>query len=108
MTDIETILALAAQLPSGLPDPQAADKLLREREELLVELDDADYIGALTEAADAVYYACKHLDWVAQQVGLSIPVLFELAQAKYALRARPGNPKHDPAERAACAAVVGQ
>lgn len=98
---IAGVLELAAKLPSGLNDDRAADKLLAERDELLHDLLVADRTGALTEAADAVYYVCKHLDWVANQVHVSVDDLFKLAIAKYALRAAPGNPKNDTAEREA-------
>lgn len=104
--EVNDILALAFLLPSGLDDPCAAEKMLAEQQELLDALAAHDYEGALTEAADAVYYACKHLDWVARRLDLDLADLFRLAQAKYRLRARPGNPKDDAAERAACAAVV--
>ena len=103
---ITKILALAERLPSGLNDPRAAEKMLRERDELAEALAADDYVGALTEGADAVYYAVKHLDWTARQLGLSIEELFALAEAKYTLRARSGNPKDDAAERVACSAVV--
>lgn len=99
---LNEILSLAAQLPSGLNDPAAADKLLAERDELIQALRTDDYAGALTEAADAAYYAAKHLDWVARQLGLSVDDVLRLALAKYSLRAQPGNPKDDAAERAAC------
>lgn len=102
---IDSVLGLAAHLPAGLNDARAAEKLLAERDELTAALAANDQAGALTEAADAVYYAVKHLDWVAGQVDCDIETLFRLAVAKYSLRARPGNPKDDAAERAACAAV---
>lgn len=103
---IEDILNLAARLPSGLNDPMAAEKMIAERLELIEAIAADDYIGALTEGADAVYYAAKHLDWTARQLGVSVEVLFAIAEAKYGLRARPGNPKDDQAERAACSACV--
>lgn len=106
MSDIYDVLELAAQLPAGLNDSRAADKLLVERGELRDSLVAGDMVGAYTEAADAVYYAAKHLDWVARAVGVSVAQLFELAVAKYSLRAVPGNPKNDAAEREAVIAVV--
>lgn len=106
MNMVEEIIALAAQLPSGLDDPKAAEKLLAEQRELVEALNADDYVGALTEAADAVYYACKHLQWVCKQVELPVETLFAVARAKYRLRAAPGNPKDDRAERAACAEMV--
>lgn len=99
---IHEILALAAQLPSGLDDPRSAEKLVAERQELVDALAAGDYPGAITEGADAVYYAAKHLDWVARRLGVTVDQLFQVAVAKYSLRAQPGNPKNDAAERAAC------
>lgn len=106
--DLADILKLAAKLPSGLDDPKAAEKLVVERDELLVALAAGDLEGALTEWADAVYYAAKHLDWASCRISelLGRPVTVEdalrVAVAKYTLRAVPGNPKDDRAERAAC------
>ena len=100
------ILELAAKLPSGLNDAHAAEKLLAERQELLDAITGHDRAGALTEAADAAYYAAKHLDWVARQLGLSVDDILALCVAKYALRARPGNPKRDEEERQAVLAIV--
>lgn len=103
MTDktptLEDILVLASMLPSGLNDAQALDKLTAERDELVAALNDEDYVGALTEAADAVYYAAKHIEWVCHQVGVNLDNLMRVAAAKYSLRAVPGNPKDDAAER---------
>jgi len=104
----DKILEYAAQLPSGVLDPKAADKLVAEREELVAALSEGDYEGALTEGADAAYYAAKHLHWVAHQLGVTIPDLVALAEAKYALRARPGNPKDDGAERTAVSAEMAK
>lgn len=100
------LLRYAAMLPSGLNDAQAAEKLLRERAELVAALEEGDRVGALTEAADAAYYAVKHLDWVARQVGLTVEQVLKVGATKYALRARPGNPKDDAIERRYVAAVV--
>lgn len=98
---LDDILALAAKLPSGLFDPLAAEKLLAERAELIEALTEGDNLGAMLEAACAGYYAAKHLDWVGQRVGLSVGEVLLLTVAKYGLRAKPGNPKNDEAERAA-------
>lgn len=106
MIKMKHVLELAAKLPSGLNDPRSAEKLLSERDELIEAIANGDSIGALTEAADAVYYCTKHLDWVARQVDVDIDTLFLLAIAKYTLRAAPGNPKNDSTEREACAKVV--
>lgn len=108
MDEIEKIILLAGQLPSGLNDNQAADKLIAERTELIEALAAGDLIGAALEGADAVYYAAKHLDWVARKLGLSISTLCALAEAKYSLRAQPGNPKNDAAEREAAMIVLGK
>ena len=98
----EKLLECAAKLPSGVLDPKAADKLVAERDELVAALSEGDYEGALTEGADAAYYAAKHLFFVAHRLGVSIADLVALAEAKYVLRAQPGNPKDDAAECAAC------
>lgn len=99
---IEDIISLAALLPSGINDSKAASKMLAEQQELQEALAAGDLDGALTEAADAAYYAAKHLQWAAAQVGLDVPGLLKVTEAKYSLRAQPGNPKDDAAERAAC------
>lgn len=104
--DLSQVLDLAARLPTGLDDAMAASKLLQERDELMASLLGEDYVGALTEGADAAYYAAKHLDWVARRLDLSLDDLVRLAIAKYSLRARPGNPKDPAAERAACERIV--
>lgn len=98
----EKILEYAAQLPSGVLDNKAAEKLVAEHNELIVALSAGDYEGALTEGADAAYYAAKHLHFVAHRLDISIADLIALAEAKYSLRAQPGNPKNDAAERTAC------
>ena len=106
MTTISDIINLAAKLPSGLNDHRSAEKLVAERDELIDSLEAGDYNGALTEGADAVYYMAKYLDWVAGLLGISLDTLLAVAEAKYRLRAQPGNPKNDAAERAACVAVT--
>ena len=98
---IDKILALAARLPSGLPDPKAADKLIRERDEFRQAMAAGDTIGALTELADRVYYACKEIHTAASESGLTVEQAFAVCIAKYELRARPGNPKSDAEEREA-------
>lgn len=105
MNKINEILELARKLPSGLNDPEAAEKLLREKTELVEAMENGDTAGALTEVADAGYYAIKHLDWVAKQMDLSIEDILILMITKYKLRARSNNPKDDKAERAACMAI---
>lgn len=106
MTTIQDIISLAAHLPSGLNDPKAADKLLAERDELLEAIANGDHIGALTEAADAAYYAAKHLDYVAGLLNISVDDVLNVARAKYELRAQPGNIKDDEKERLAVQAAI--
>lgn len=103
---INQVLSLAAQLPSGLPDPKAADKLLKERDEFRQAMASGDQVGALTELADRVYYACKEIHAAASESGLTVEQAFAVCTAKYELRARLGNPKNDAEEREAVAAVV--
>lgn len=98
---IHYIQWLSAKMPSGAIDPKAADKLVAERNELLEALDWGDTVGALTEVADAGYYAVKHLAYVASLFGISAEDVLALTIAKYELRALPGNPKNDAAERIA-------
>lgn len=110
---VRELLDLAAELPSGLNDSYASEKMALERYEFEAALAASDYAGALTEAADAAYYAVKHLDWIARQLSahsgaeVTVDTVMQLALAKYALRSQPGNPKDDAAERAACLEVVG-
>ena len=104
-TDIEGVLELAAMLPAGLNDARAADKLLVQRDELLEALSAGSRAEVLTEAADAVYYVAKYLDWIARQVKLDIDELFRLAVAKYVLRARSDYLKNKQAEETVCLAV---
>lgn len=58
-TKINTLLNLAAQLPTGLHDPQALDKLEREFEELKAAAQAGDHLGTAMEAGDVAYYAIK-------------------------------------------------
>lgn len=106
MTTIEQIVELAALLPSGLGDGRAVEKMAAERTELLESLAAGDTIGALTEVADAVYYAAKHIEFVASLCGITPSQALELCAAKYALRAQPGNPKDDAVERTAVATLL--
>lgn len=117
MTDLDNVLFYAAKLPSGLDDARAAEKLIAERDKLLAALAEGDEVGALTELADAGYYAAKHLDWAARRLAeiigrpASVNDVLALTAAKYQLRASPGNPKDDQAERQACllrAQLVGR
>lgn len=109
------ILTLASQLPSGLNDPRARQKLEAEKCELREELAKGDKVGALLEAGDCLYYIVKarhnkqlssfgvfieamKLTFVS---GFTIEQIEKACIAKYTLRARPGNPKNDREERAA-------
>ena len=103
---IDGVLSLAAMLPSGLNDHRASLKLTEEVGEFQLALVSLDAEGCYTEAADVIYYLCKVIDRLANQLDTSPEKLFELAVAKYSLRARPGNPKNDAEERRACAAVL--
>ena len=114
---MDKLLELAARLPSGLNDPRALDKFHHERQELAEALAADDWIGALLEAADCLYYITKaeHVGLISTaaatreffSMAVSTPFQIETiraaAIAKYTLRARPGNPKDDAAERAAVA-----
>jgi len=107
------LMALAAFLPSGLDDPKAAEKLAREQAELTEAVEQRDRVGALLEAADVYYYVQKsiynHLLTPADGqtilaiagalAGVSQETIRDAAIAKYVMRARPGNPKDDRAER---------
>jgi hypothetical protein len=116
----KTIIALASKLPAGLNDQRAPEKFNREFAELQDELRKGDRLGALLECADCLYYATK-----AQYNGLMSAAEAEArmseiykisnftsnqveaaALAKYSLRARPGNPKDDRAERAAVTHLI--
>jgi phosphoribosyl-ATP pyrophosphohydrolase len=105
---IADVLALAAKLPSGLPDANAIQKLAHERGELQVALDEGDRSGTLTEVADVAYYAIKAIHEAASAAGLTVEQALVVCEAKYRLRARPGNPKDDEAERAAVLAAFGE
>ena len=104
-TQVESILNLAEKLPTGIIDPEAPAKLLAEMRELTEAIEAEDRDGALTEVADAVYYAAKCIALAAAMAGISRVEAFVVARAKYGLRAAPGNPKDDAAERAACRAA---
>jgi hypothetical protein len=72
---------------------------------------------AATELADLVYYWCKMpflerilhhkaVKRATRALEVSWSTAFQLAEAKYSLRARAGNPKDKEAEREACAVVI--
>jgi hypothetical protein len=91
-----------------------------ELAELEEECRNGDRIGALLEAADCLYYATKALyngqitgngfharmSVVYRVSGFTAAQVEAAAKAKYSLRARPGNPKNDAAERAAVAHLI--
>ena len=119
--DFAPLQALAAKLPTGLNDPRALEKLDREQAELEYHLSINDRLGAVLEAGDVAYYAGKAVAnglmsqaeaeaivfKAALVVGVNPKVVMKVAVAKYELRARPGNPKNDAAERAAAKRVLG-
>ncbi|KKL04782.1 hypothetical protein LCGC14_2612610 [marine sediment metagenome] len=119
-TEINTLLALASQLPTGLHDPRALDKLECELEELKGAAIAGDHLGAAMEAGDVGYYAIKaesnglmneaqrdkFIRYAADFVDLEPEMLLDCAIAKYELRAIPGNPKDDAASRKAVALVL--
>lgn len=108
MNKIELLLSYAAKLPSGLNDPRAVQKLAHELDELKEALAYEDYVGALTEAADAAYYAVKHLQYVASLLDITVDEVMDCGLAKYKLRAQPGNPKNDNEERTAVLSALNK
>jgi hypothetical protein len=119
----QEILALADRLPSGLDDPEARKKLDQELTELTVAVANGDKAGALLEAADVYYYVQKCLygrrineqgaasivrTAIVSLTGFSVDTIRRAALIKYGLRARPGNPKDDVAERAAVAHLLAR
>lgn len=116
----EPIVALAEQLPTGIKDPNALQKLYGEMNELHVELMNDDLLGAILEAADVMYYAAKAivndlLDCksakklifaAADAVQLPVLKIFKVALVKYGFRAQPGNPKDDAVERELAVQVI--
>lgn len=119
-TKINTLKNLASQLPTGLKDPLVLQKMERELEELKEAALAGDPLGAAMEAGDVAYYVIKaeangllnesrrdsFIRHAAGFVGLDSGLLLDCALAKYWLRAVPGNPKDDGAERAAVAQVL--
>jgi len=119
--DPARILGLAAKLPTGLLDSKVREKLHRELKEFDQALADGDRLGTLLEAADVLYYATKAayigllqpvdegdiLFYVCQKGGFTFPQVFDACIKKYTLRAAPGNPKNDEAERCEVAPIIG-
>ena len=106
MIVLEDILLLADKLPSGAYDEAALSKLIAECDEFDTAMADDDIVGAYTELADVVYYSAKLINTLAEQAGVTMYDALRFAAAKYALRAEPGNPKNDEAERAAVLASL--
>ena len=119
-SNLQKLLSLTGQLPTGLADPRALDKLAREIEELRQAILADDYLGTILEAADVAYYATKaaandlmspsardlSIARAASLVGLDVDALLACAVAKMGLRAIPGSLKDDDAERAAVQAIL--
>ena len=119
-TRIRQIADIAEKLPTGLVDGKATEKMDRELSELQAAIEEGDRLGTLMEAGDVAYYAIKA--WYNEAVGLAgliltirlaadtvnIPedVLLDICIAKLSLRALPGNPKDDKAEREAVIKVL--
>jgi phosphoribosyl-ATP pyrophosphohydrolase len=104
---LNELLTLAAQSPTGLGDARAADKLLHERDELMEALAAGDRLGALTEAADAAYFAAKHLQYVGELLGITVEDVLALGIAKYRQRMNLGT-KDDDAERQICLQLLNE
>lgn len=114
------LLGLAALLPTGLKDPQAGTKYGQEWVELVAMLSARDQVGALLEAGDCAYYLVKawHNGLLTERereirlrdvadllhhhnLNFSAADILRAAIVKYDLRAAPGSPKDDRAERRA-------
>lgn len=112
---IPAIVKLAKKLPTGLEDPKSATKMFNETTELRAELIKGDMLGALLESADVLYYGVKavcngllhyktvenHIGYIFHITGYWSDLVILACIYKYALRARPGNPKNDAEEREA-------
>lgn len=110
---MEEILALADALPAGRIDKNSLIKLCQEWGELDEMLASYDQAGAYLELADVAYYAIKLIALGANRASTVFGVtvtpedVLGMAVAKYTLRAAPGNPKDDAAERRAIAPWAG-
>lgn len=100
-TWIDAMLLIADTIPgAGRTDPKSLEKMKAELEELKAAQLNNDFVGALTEVADVVYYAAKSAyvgqiteseaertaTRVAGYYGLSLASAVRLAQAKYSWR----------------------
>lgn len=119
---VDEILDLARQSPTGwehgLNRPDALDRANEEcRTEFLPALDAGDWLGAVLEAADELYYLAlaRHGDQIdakglarriaarADALGLEERQIYRAAVAKFTCRYRIAGTKYDAFERA----VVG-
>lgn len=119
---VEKILDLARESPTGrarsLDRPDALDRANEEyRTEYLPALDAGDWLGAVLEAADELYYltlAChneqieaetleRRIEARAEALGLESRQICRAAVAKFTYRYRIAGTKYDACERA----VVG-
>jgi hypothetical protein len=112
-TIISEVRSIAPQLPTGLFDIRAAEKMSDEQSEMAEKLAEGDNVGALTELADITYYAGKcvinglipnsqaeqHIKTACAQCGVDMPTALRVMQAKYASRIATG--KREDLERIA-------
>lgn len=118
----ELLIEYMTKLPTGIKDPDCLKKQRVEMGELMRAMEAGDVIDVAQEAADAGWYyplkaevnglltpddRQKITRNVAKLVKMDVDLLLDVALAKYALRARPGNPKDKPAEREAVERVLG-
>jgi hypothetical protein len=107
------ITLLATKLMTDLTDPEALVKLRREREALDQYLATGDRPEAILKSSDIVFFAALaykncllsfdeamvEVAFAARALGLTLSEAFQIAEAKYALRAsRPGQPIDEQAE----------
>lgn len=100
-TWIDAMLLIADTIPgAGRTDPKSLEKMTAKLEELRAAQLNNDFVGALTEIADVVYYAAKSAyvgqltekeagfiaEHVAGYFGLTLASAVRLAQAKYSWR----------------------
>lgn len=117
---ILTVIRLANKLPAGLNDPDAQQKYHRESVEFYQACQNDGPEAQALELADRVYYLIKMLvndqvelarllplvDAAAMELDVDRFTAFDLCIAKYTLRAEPGNPKDDEAERMAVSEIL--
>lgn len=116
----DKIAFLASLSPTGVPDPLAKEKLSSEIAEMESAISEEDYIGALLECADIIYYIVKILltnaslisevfvneilDRVEAVSKLPLHVISGVCIAKY--HSRLINKKNDNLERKATLQIV--